>query len=299
MFITDIKENYDEYGLPYKFAEILPEYCDTCGAPMEIGETLTGLHCSNPRCKDKMVMRIKAVCNDLGILRFGESTIEKFIDYYDPESPMDIFELEEGMDLAPDVSPKISLDVIHQIKEKNKMQLWEYVMFTNIPFVRTSARKIFQGYKNLDEAYKDIESGGIAFIQDKLGIKNDEVSIQAIKIYNNLTEYKYDLYCGIGHIQIIDMSDKIQLKVVCSDQVGGKFVKKSEFYAYVNNNFDRIHVDFLPSVTKDIDYLVWAGADGSPARYTSKVQKVERYNQNGSNIPIVTAEKFINIVEKL
>ena len=146
---------------------------------MEISETLTGLHCSNPRCKDKMVMRIKALCNDLGILKFGESTIEKFIDYYEPDSPMDIFQLEEGMLLAPDVSPKISADVIRQIKEKRKMQLWEYVMFANIPFVRTSARKIFQGYKNLDDAYKDIVSGGLIFIQDRLGISEyNELSVQ-------------------------------------------------------------------------------------------------------------------------
>lgn len=298
MFISDIKENYDSYNLPYRFAEILPAYCETCGSPMEIGETLTGLRCSNPRCKDKMVMRIKAVCKDLGVLNFGESSIEKFVDYYAPESPMDIFELEEGMLLYGDASPKVSLDVIKQIKSKNTMQLWEYVMFANIPFVRTSARKIFYGYSSLDEAYADIEQGGVEFIHKKLGI-NDGVSVQAVKIYTNLMQYKYDLYCGIGHVNIVDMSNKKQLKVVCSDQVGGRFSKKSEFYAYVNNTFDGIHVDFLPSVSKDIDYLVWAGADGSPARYTSKVQKVERYNEKGSNIPIVTAEQFISMLENI
>lgn len=301
MFVSDIKENFDSYNLPQQFAEVLPEFCETCGAPMEISETLTGLHCSNPRCKDKMVMRIKALCNDLGILKFGESTIEKFIDYYEPDSPMDIFQLEEGMLLAPDVSPKISADVIRQIKEKRKMQLWEYVMFANIPFVRTSARKIFQGYKNLDDAYKDIVSGGLIFIQDRLGISEyNELSVQAMKVYNNLIEYKDDLYSGINDVEIVDLSNKKQLNVVCSDQVGNGFNKKSEFYAYINNTYaDKLHVDFLSSVTKSIDYLVWAGADGTPARYTSKVQKVERYNEKGSNIPIVTAQQFIDIVEKL
>ena len=301
MFVSDIKENFDSYNLPQQFAEVLPEFCETCGAPMEISETLTGLHCSNPRCKDKMVMRIKALCNDLGILKFGESTIEKFIDYYEPDSPMDIFQLEEGMLLAPDVSPKISADVIRQIKEKRKMQLWEYVMFANIPFVRTSARKIFQGYKNLDDAYKDIVSGGLIFIQDRLGISEyNELSVQAMKVYNNLIEYKDDLYSGINDVEIVDLSNKKQLNVVCSDQVGNGFNKKSEFYAYINNTYaDKLHVDFLSSVTKSIDYLVWAGADGTPARYTSKVQKVERYNEKGCNIPIVTAQQFIDIVENL
>lgn len=300
MFVSDIKENFDSYNLPQQFAEVLPEFCETCGAPMEISETLTGLHCSNPRCKDKMVMRIKALCNDLGVLKFGESTIEKFIDYYEPDSPMDIFQLEEGMLLAPDVSSKISADVIRQIKEKRKMQLWEYVMFANIPFVRTSARKIFQGYKTLDDAYKDIVSGGLIFIQDKLGISEyNELSVQAMKVYNNLIEYKDDLYSGINDVEIVDLSNKKQLNVVCSDQVGNGFNKKSEFYAYINNTYaDKLHVDFLSSVTKSIDYLVWAGADGTPARYTSKVQKVERYNEKGCNIPIVTAQQFIDIVKE-
>lgn len=302
MFVSDIKENYDSYGLPYQFADILPEFCDTCGAPMEIGETLTGLHCSNPRCKDKLAMRIKTLCSDLGILHFGESTIDKFIDYYSPTSPMDIFELEEGMDLAPDVSPKISADVIAQIKSKKKMQLWEYVMLSNIPFVRTSAQKIFQGYGSLEEAFEDIDSGGFTFVQNKLGLNDSDkiVSVQAIKVYNSLCEFKEDLLEGVKNVEIIDFSNKKTLKVVCSDQVGNGFNKKSEFYAYINNTFaDKLHVDFMPSVTKNIDYLVWAGADGSPARYTSKVQKVERYNEKGSNIPIVTAQQFIDIVKKL
>ena len=280
MFVTDIKENYDSYNLPLRFAEVLPEFCDTCGSPLEIGETLTGLRCS--------------------ILNFGESTIEKFVDYYTPTSPMDIFELEDGMLLYGDASPKVSADVIKQIKGKNTMQLWEYVMFANIPFVRTSARKIFYEYHSLDEAYADIEKGGVDFVHRKLGL-NDMgiVSVQATKVYSNLISYKSDLYSGIEHVNIVDMSNKRQLKVVCSDQVGGRFSKKSEFYSYVNSNFEDVHVDFLPSVSKDIDYLVWAGADGSPARYTSKVQKVERYNEKGSNIPIVTAEQFISMLENI
>ena len=298
MLVSNIKESYGYMGLPEEFADCLPEFCETCGAPMEISETLTGLHCSNPRCKDKMVMRIKAICQDLGVLNFGESTIEKFVNYYEPDSPMDIFELELGMPLAEGVSQKVSDDVISQILGKNTMLLWEYVMYANIPFVRTSARKIFQGYRTLEDAYKDIESKGVKLIHDKLGFTGDEVSVQSIKIYNNLIEYKDDLFSAIDKVHIIDVSDKKELNVVCSDQVGDGFSKKSEFYAYVNKEFgDKIHVNFLPSVSKSIDYLVWAGADGSPARYTSKVQKVEGYNEKGSHIPIVTAQQFIEIVE--
>lgn len=302
MFVSEIKENYDYLNLPEEFAAILPEFCETCGSPMEISESLTRLHCGNPRCRDKMVMRIKQLCQDLGVLGLGESTIEKFVEKYNPDSPMDIFELKEGMQIADNMSVEVSNGIINQIQRKKKMQLWEYVMFANVPQIRTSALKLFDGYVSLDDAYADFEEGGIKLIQKKLGLGLGEkgVSVNALKIYNNLMEYKADLYSGIKEVEIIDLSDKVKLKVVCSDQVGGRFKTKSEFYTYMNNEYaDKIHIEFLPSVSKDIDYLVWAGADGSPARYTSKVQKIEGYNAKGSHIPIVTATQFIEEIERL
>ena len=301
IFVEDLKIDYDRYGLPERFVEILPSTCEECGSPLAISEVMTGLHCSNPRCKNKVVMRIRAICRDLGIVDFGESTISKFIDYYEVTNPLNFFDLREGMILSDEVSDKVSKKVIDQLVRKKKFLLWEFVQVANLPYIRTSARKIFQGYNTLEEAYDDIEEGGVEFIQHKLGItKEDTVSLQAMKIYTTLMEYKDDLLEGEECVEIIKLEGKKELNVVCSDQVGGGFNKKAEFYAYVNETFgDKVHVNFLSSVSKSIDYLVWAGADGSPARYTSKVQKVERYKEKGSNIPIVTASEFIEEMERL
>lgn len=301
MFVSDIKENYYLYNLPEEFADILPDTCSVCGAPLEISETLTGLHCSNPRCQDKIVKRIEAICQDLGVLDFGEARIEKFVEYYSVTNPLDIFELRVGMPLAEDISQEVSDKIISQIRSHREFLLWEFVMYANIPYVRTSARKIFQGYSNLEEAYADIEAGGVSFIQDCLDIKNEgELSIQAIKIYKSLMEFKDDLLEGEQNIIIKDLKGIKELNVVCSDQVGGGFSKKAEFYNFINTTFaDKLHVNFLPSVNRKIDYLVWAGADGSPARYTSKVKAVEGYNQKGCNIPILTATQFIEEMKEL
>lgn len=306
MFIEDLKKNYDDYNLPLEFVECLPDTCPDCGYPLEMSETLTGLRCSNPRCKSKLLMRIKAVCKDLNILYFGESAIEKFINMYEPTSPLDIFELQEGMILGEGISPEMSNKVISQIKSKNSFLLWELVQLANIPFVRTSARAIFQEYKTFEDAYRDIEKGGVQFIQEKLGInKNGEVSVQATKIYVSLMEFKDDLFAAEKDVNIISTEGLQELNVVCSDQVGGGFTKKPEFYTYVKEHYsDRVHVNFLSSVNKNIDYLIWAGADGSPARYTSKVQKVEGYNEKaqlsgGKIIPIMTATEFLEELDNL
>ena len=302
MFISDIKDNYDEYGLPYEFAECLPEFCPTCGAPLEIRETLTGLTCSNPRCPDKVVMRIRSICTDLNILQFGEKTIEEFVRYHELTNPLNIFELQPGMLLYEGASEDLSYKIISQIYKKRNFLLWEYVMIANLPDVRTSAQKIFDGYKTLQDAYADIESGGVDFIQQRLGINADgEISVQAMKVYKSLIEFKDDLFEDIDSVNIISTEGKMILNVVCSDQVGNGFAKKKDFYDYINSKFgDRLHVNFLPSVKQDIDYLVWAGADGTPARYTSKVRTVETWNAKGkTNIPIVTASQFIEEMEDL
>lgn len=302
MFISDIKDNYDEYGLPYEFAECLPEYCPTCGAPLEIRETLTGLTCSNPKCPDKIVMRIRSICTDLNILQFGEKTIEEFVRYHELTNPLNIFELQPGMLLYAGASEDLSNKIISQIDKKRNFLLWEYVMIANLPDVRTSAQKIFSDYKTLAEAYANIETGGVDFIQKKMGIVADgEVSVQAMKVYKSLMEFKDDLFEDVDNVNIISTEGKVELNVVCSDQVGNGFAKKKDFYDYINTTFgDKLHVNFLPSVRKDIDYLVWAGADGSPARYTSKVRTVENWNSKGTtNIPILTAQQFIEEMEDL
>lgn len=303
IYVSTLKRDYETFGLPKRFVDLLPETCPTCGGIMGISETLTGLHCCNSRCQDKLVMRIKAICNDLGILGFGESTIEKFIDYYGLTNPLNMFALRKGMQLSDEVSDKVSDSITEQVEAKRNFLLWEYVRIANIPHVQTSAMQIFQGYDSLEQAYYDIEDGGVRFIQNKLGIITDDgsVSLRAMKIYDSLMEYKDDLFESIGDVNIIHLDGVKELNVVCSDQVGNGFTKKAEFYSYINNTFgDKVHVNFLPSVTKSIDYLVWAGADGTPARYTSKVKSVEGWNSRGlTSIPIVTATQFIEEMKKL
>lgn len=301
LFVSDIKENYDIYGLPAKFADCLPEFCEVCGAPLAMRETLTGLHCSNPKCPDKVVKRIEMICNDLNILNFGESTIQKYVETYNVTNPLRIFSLCKGMSLGDDVSPKVSEKVVDQILTKRKFLLWEFVMYANLPEFKTNARKVFQGYSSLTEAYNDIEAGGVRFIQEKLGTSNEWVSITALKAYRTLIEYKEELFEGASYVEIEDIGNKRELNVVCSDEVGAPFRKKAEFYAYISDTFgDKARVNFLSSVTKSIDYLVWKGADGSPARYTSKVKTVEGWNSRGkTNIPIITAEQFISVMHDL
>jgi hypothetical protein len=280
----------------------LPKRCPSCGASTEISEVLTKLHCSNPRCPDKVAIRIKAICDKLGILGFGESTIDAFIDYHECVNPLNIFEFELGMPLGTDISKEAGDKIISQILEKKNFQLWEYVQIANIPGVQTSAKDIFGGYSSLEKAYEDIENGGVNFIQSKLGVSGDEngISVRAIQIYTNLMEFKDDLFEDIDYVNIISYEGMKTINIYCSDQAGGGFKQKKDFYNYIETEFkDKIHFEIVGSINKKLNYLIWAGADGTPCRVTSKVATVQKYQSQGYDIPIVTASQFIERMREL
>ena len=300
VYIKDLLTNYDAYSLPEEFVKSLPVYCPICNAPLVMSETLTGLHCSNPKCGNKMVMRIRAMCEQLNILGFGEANIEKYIDLYKPTYALEIFNLQVGQQLGTGIGQEVSKKIITQINEKKNFLLWEYVRIANLPNVQTSARMIFQGYDTLEDAYRDIEAGGIEFIRDKLGIQKEsdnEISIRATKVYNTLIEFKPELTTCIKYVNLVTLGNKPEINVVVSDQAGEPYKTKPEFYNDMKLKYgDKVHINFLTSVTKKTNYLIWAGADGSPARQTNKVNKVRQYQSQGLNIPILTARQFIDQV---
>lgn len=299
MFVSQIKEDWLSTRLPYEFIRLLPDTCPECGSPMEITEILTGLRCSNPRCPDKIVMRIKAICEKLGVLGFGESTIRDVVTYYDVTNPLDIFNLELGMSLGDRLSQEPADKIIQQINAVKDFQLWEYVQIAQIPGVQTSAKDIFSGYSSLEDAYADIESGGVVFIQNKLGITADgELSIRAIQIYNNLIEFKQDLLDCVDSVRIISLGEKKELNIYCSDAAGGGFKHKKDFYAEINRRFgDKFYFNIAP-VNKKLDCLIWIGADGTPAAITSKVAKVMEMRERGINVGLMTADQFIKYLEE-
>ena len=290
-------------NLPDIFYDSIPKWCPECEFPMQMTEALTQLSCSNPKCSVKVTQRLLAIANHIGVKDLGESKAEKFIKGFGIDNPLAIFayEPEEDGVLGESVSLEVSKHIADQFQAKKRFTLSEYVRMANIPFIQTSASVIFGDYDDLEEAYKAIESGGVDYIANKIGVaKEDTISIRATKIYDSLMTFKSDLLAGVKYVDIIKThaDNMVSLKAVCSDTVGDPFKTKQDFYATINNLFPNAHVEFLGSVTKNIDYLVWAGADGSPARYTKKVQKAQAYNEKGCNIPIVTAKQFIMILEE-
>lgn len=328
MFVRDFRDSM-EGQFPDMFLESLPTDCFECGSPMEISDVLTGLHCSNPRCRSKVAQRLYALCQNLGVKDLGKKRAETFIYTYGIENPLLIFAYEPETDgaMGDGISLDLSKKIMNQFEGKKNFTLTEYVRVANLPFLQTSCVSIFGEYDSLYDAYNDIEQGGVEFIRDKLDIKKGgsspldvgeetaDVSIRALKVFETLMLYKEDLFQALPYVNIIEVNkqksdnrgtDLVYLRAVCSDEVGYPFKTKNDFYSTVNGLYPNVHVEFLQAVTKSIDYLVWAGADGkTQARYTNKVKKVEGWNKTyketgkGKEIPIVTAMDFLSILEEL
>lgn len=287
-------------NFPSSFYESLPIICleDGCGYPTEMFETLTQLRCSNPRCPAKIAQRLEAMFTYLGIKGVGEVGIRNIVSEWGMKNPLLIFFYDPAEDgnLASSINEATSRSIYEQISNKKSFTLAEYVRIAYLPHIQTSAGVIFDRFDDINEAYQAIESGGISYIQECLGIKNTEVSLRAIKIFDSLMTFKMDLIDAIGGINLIkkNSGNMLSFKVCVSGDVGCGFSTKAEFYKYVNSlNPDRLHVDFLSSATKEIKYLIWNGGG-----ITRKVQSVMNRNEKGENIPIMNATEFIETMKK-
>lgn len=338
MLVQDFKMQMSN-RYPAEFLDSLPDICldYRCGSPTEMSEVMTGLKCSNPRCPTKVANRMVAIANALGVKDLGVARANAFISKFGCLNPMMIFAYEADADgaLGEGVSMDISKRVEEQFSHKKNFTLWEFVRVANLPYIQNSALQIFGDYDDLEKAYQDIENGGVDFIRLKLHIAKGtssvlfksavadgealesevvDISVRALKVYTSLMTFKYDLFQALPNVNIIKLNDSSvkTLKVVCSEEVGAGFRTKADFYSTVNSLYDNLHVEFLSSVTRKIDYLVWAGADGDTSvRVTNKVEKVRKYNEGyeaskaagtlkkGDHyIPILTASQFLEEIKK-
>lgn len=295
MFVEDFC-NYESMSFPQDFFDCLPVECPDCGMPMEMSETLTGLHCSNYRCPSKVAQRLVAIANALGVKDLGESRARKFVDECGITNPLDIFEYNPDIhgQMAVDISEDMSRKIAEQFQERRRFTLAEYVRIAQLPNIQTSAFALFDGYDDINRAYAAIEKGEVEYIRDRLSIKekgSEDISVRALKIYESLMIFKEDLIRDVQFVDIIPLyiDGMVTLKAVCSSKVGGGYKTKAEFYAKCNSLYPNVHIEFGSSVTKNTDYLIWAGGD-----VTAKVKKARGYG-----VVIVTAEEFINILGTL
>ena len=281
-----VKELEFNTKLPQQFIDVLPKVCPDCGADMTISDTLKELSCENPYCKGKVAQRMTSMLIDMGVKNMGENRCLKFIEATGLRYPSAILQWEPKYGAIGELSEDFLNGIKTQIDSHRKMMLWEYIKYSNIPYLRDTARELFKEYHDLNQFYDIMESkgdGAVLFVQNIIGIKETGVlSTRALNIYKSLVVYKEELLEGLKYVNII-VPDRT-LNICISTSVGAGFANKADFANQMNQRYGgTCHINYLTTVTKNCDYLIWS-KQGAP---TSKVKKANSYG-----IQIMTGAEF-------
>lgn len=306
VLVKDLEFSELGSSLDPRFFEVVPQFCESCESPLDMNMALTELKCINPMCTGKLVMRVRKLCEALGIKHFGESSIEKWVDENGIVSPLQLYNIEDGM-LLNGISDSLADKLLPQISAVKTMKLWEFVANAQLPYIQMSAKKLLEGYSSLEEFFKDMTDGGVDFIQTRLGIGdqyddfgNPIVSTMAAKVFTSLLESQEELLEAINYINLEDESNVREFIIVASDEVGNGFSTKREFYNYIKQRYAGLATFTIgSSVTKKTNVVIWKGFDGTPARETSKVKRTYELHDQGVPIQGYTAAEFIEAFDKL
>ena len=305
VLVKDLEFSELGSSLDPRFFEVVPQFCDSCESPLDMNMALTELKCINPMCTGKLVMRVRKLCEALGIKHFGESSIEKWVDENGIVSPLQLYNIEDGM-LLNGISDSLADKLLPQISAVKTMKLWEFVANAQLPYIQMSAKKLLEGYSNLEDFFSDVTDGGVEFIQTRLGIGdqyddlgNPIVSTMASKVFTSLLESQEELLEAINYITLEDESNVQEFIIVASDEVGNGFSTKREFYNYIKQRYAGLATFTIgSSVTKKTNIVIWKGFDGTPARETSKVKRTYELHNQGVQIQGYTAAEFIEAFDK-
>ena len=306
VLVKDLEFSELGSSLDPRFFEVVPQFCESCESPLDMNMALTELKCINPMCTGKLVMRVRKLCEALGIKHFGESSIEKWVDENGIVSPLQLYNIEDGM-LLNGISDSLADKLLPQISAVKTMKLWEFVANAQLPYIQMSAKKLLEGYSSLEDFFRDMTDGGVDFIQTRLGIGdqyddfgNPIVSTMAAKVFTSLLESQEELLEAINYINLEDESNVREFIIVASDEVGNGFSTKREFYNYIKQRYAGLATFTIgSSVTKKTNVVIWKGFDGTPARETSKVKRTYELLDQGVPIQGYTAAEFIEAFDKL
>ena len=258
----------------------IPEKCE-CGADIEFTGTLRQIYCSGPRCLYKIAARLEAMAKAMKVDGWGESTCITVCREFGLKSPYQVFLLEKEIEKGRTSSVAAFDKKVAAIcdREKRKVELWEVVRLGGIPGIETTAYKIFDGYDSIKEAYEDIEKGQVPFIAERLGIKNSEASVMAMRVYNTLMEYRMELEFAETQFDIYKPTGRT-IRIAITGGVDG-FRNKSEYIKYINNRYNgNINAMLMSSVTQQVDVLVADGGTSSN-KYKTALRVNERYIEKG------------------
>ena len=230
-----------------------------CGNDLEFSSSLRELRCPDKNCKYKTVDRIKSFINKLDI-ELNETDILSLIDELNIVTPYQLLTIYKAFKSNNDIVKNIVIcnkNSFLQSMEKvfnNEYFIYEIAELCGIQKLEIVAYKIFNGFDSFEEAYEEIDNGQVAFLNERLGIKNQDSTIISYEIYSVLNELREELIFAESQLNL-HTSTKQKLNIAINDNVL-PFLNVGEFIDWLNYTYPKYRFNHVVTISDTTDILV-------------------------------------------
>ena len=176
-----------------KLASALPSQCSRCEWPLASRIDLAAITCVNPRCPAKIEDYAYRAIQGIGVTTVSPDDVHKYVEQTGTRNPLSILTVQPGELLYEGADPALADDISEAVAAADLTPA-EFVALPHLPHVgRDEAEALFTDDVPLERAYKPIKDGGVPYVQARLAIPNDTVSLHAGRVYETLLEFEEDL----------------------------------------------------------------------------------------------------------
>lgn len=176
-----------------KLASALPVQCPRCEWPLASRIDLTLITCVNPRCPAKIEDYARHVVQGIGVTTVSPDDLHRYVEQTGTRNPLSILTVQLGEPLYEGADPALADDISKAVALADLTPA-EFVALPHLPHVgQDEAEALFADDVPLERAYKPIKDGGVPYVQARLAIPNDTVSLHAGRVYETLLEFEEDL----------------------------------------------------------------------------------------------------------
>ena len=234
--------------------KILPTKCK-CGSNLVFSNSLRELICNNKKCSETLYYRCRQLCNKFEIPLTNQS-LHCIIDKMTIMSPYQLLLLKDinnsGILTSFEIPEIIDCIQIIDNLRNSEIELYEVIEASGIDEISIIAKKIFENFNCIDEAYNNIEKGQVVYISEQLGLKG-AASVFAVEVFNRLLDIKDELIFAETLFNI-KQNDYNYINIAFADNII-PFINKGELIDYLNNTYKQFRFRIHP-ISTDTDILI-------------------------------------------
>ena len=197
--ITEVAKRL--HGVAPKLASALPAQCPRCEWPLASRIDLTLITCVNPRCPAKVEEYAYHAVQGIGATTVSPDDVHRYVEQAKTRNPLSILNMQAGSLLYEGADPALADDISEAVAAADLTPA-EFVALPHLPHVgRDEAEALFADDVPLERSYKPIKDGGVPYVQARLAIPNDTVSLHAGRVYETLLEFEVDIVAAWNQLE--------------------------------------------------------------------------------------------------